>query len=70
MRWRFSTSEHQVKIMLLAKLGEDARKIILEKWIATAQPRSGPITRATASGANLLQPRHAQQITINPGYGG
>ncbi|KAK0731206.1 hypothetical protein B0H67DRAFT_564070, partial [Lasiosphaeris hirsuta] len=46
----FSESDHQVQIVLLAKLDRPGRKIILEKWVETIPPpRPGPITRAPAS---------------------
>ncbi len=65
MRWWFSASNHQVKIVLLAKLDRPGRRIILEKWVETTLPsRPGPITRA-ASIANRLQPDCAQNITID-----
>ncbi|KAK3353788.1 hypothetical protein B0T25DRAFT_416709, partial [Lasiosphaeria hispida] len=32
MRWWFSASNHQVQIVLLAKLDRPGRRIILEKW--------------------------------------
>lgn len=35
MEWWFSASEHQVKMVLLAKLYRHARRIILEKWVET-----------------------------------
>ncbi|KAK0730463.1 hypothetical protein B0H67DRAFT_561758, partial [Lasiosphaeris hirsuta] len=64
MRWWFSESNYQVKIVLLAKLDRPRRRIILEKWVETTPPpRPGPITRA-ASIANILRPDCVQEITI------
>lgn len=68
MRWWFSTSDHQVKIVLLAKCDHSARSIIIEKWIEVpAQIRTGATnTRAPAA---QLEPTCRQTITItqNPG---
>jgi len=65
-KWWFSASDHQVKIVLLAKLVRHRRRIILEKWVETVQaPRPGPVTRAAAHFANTPQPHCAQEITIN-----
>ncbi|KAH6982346.1 hypothetical protein BKA56DRAFT_585730 [Ilyonectria sp. MPI-CAGE-AT-0026] len=67
VRWWFSTSDHQVKIVLLVKINYSARSIILEKWVeVAAQIRSGAAnTRAAAQ----LKPTCSQAITItqNPG---
>ncbi|KAK0704808.1 hypothetical protein B0H67DRAFT_592395, partial [Lasiosphaeris hirsuta] len=65
MRWWFSESNHQVQIVLLAKLDRPGRRIILEKWVEmTPPPRPGPITRA-ASITNILRPDCVQEITID-----
>ncbi|KAK3379029.1 hypothetical protein B0T24DRAFT_694387 [Lasiosphaeria ovina] len=65
MRWWFSASGHQVKIVLLAKLDRPGREIILEKWVETTPPpRPGPVTRAAAR-ANTPYPVRAQEITIH-----
>lgn len=62
MRWWFSTSDHQVKIVLLAKLVLSERTIILEKWTETPVHESrGPITRAAAA---RVRPNLDQVITI------
>jgi len=58
MQWWFSTSDHQVKMVLLAKLDRAGCKIIL-KWVETTPPpREGPATRAA-------QKANAQEITID-----
>lgn len=66
MKWWFSTSDHQVKIVLLAKFDHGQNRIILEKWIEIqAPPRQG----ATTTRAVRLVPDRSQVITItrNPG---
>ena len=62
MRWWFSASNHQVKIVLLAKLDRNERRIILEKWveIEPALSRPGPRTRSATS----LTPDCNQEIII------
>ena len=62
MRWWFSASEHQVKIVLLAKLEGSRGEIILEKWQeVSAPPRLGATTtRAPAR----LEPNCGQLINI------
>lgn len=67
MRWWFSASDHQVKIVLLAKLDRPGRRIILEKWVETvapSPPRPGPVTRAISS-STLPQTHCSQEITIH-----
>ncbi|KAI1404930.1 hypothetical protein F4819DRAFT_494536 [Hypoxylon fuscum] len=66
----FSASDHQVKIVLLAKLDENRREIILENWKEDqASSRPGAMTTRRAA---LLEPRCSQAIRIvqdpiNPG---
>ena len=62
MQWWFSASNHQVKIVLLAKLDRRGRRIILEKWveIQPAASRPGPRTRS----ATTFRPDCAQEIII------
>ncbi|KAK3935211.1 hypothetical protein QBC46DRAFT_272236, partial [Diplogelasinospora grovesii] len=60
MRWWFGPSNHQVKIVLLAKLDRNQGQIVLEKWVETrAQPRPGATTTraAAASAAGLREER-------------
>ncbi|SPO04780.1 uncharacterized protein DNG_07465 [Cephalotrichum gorgonifer] len=60
MRWWFGASDHQVKIVLLAKLIQTERTVILEKWSEVQEPRAGAITGIAAQ----VQPRLQQTITI------
>ncbi|KAK3359144.1 hypothetical protein B0T25DRAFT_532079 [Lasiosphaeria hispida] len=62
MEWWFRASNHQVKIVLLAKLDRHGRKITLEKWveIQPAASRLRPRTRSTTT----LGPGRAQGIVI------
>lgn len=62
MRWWFSTSDHQVQIVLLAKFERTRCAIILEKW-----EEEPSITRPGAMmtrHAAALQPVLRQTITI------
>jgi hypothetical protein len=62
MRWWFSTSDHQVQIVLLAKFERTRSAIILEKW-----EEGSSITRPGAMmtrHAAALQPVLRQTITI------
>ena len=69
MRWWFSASNHQVKIVLLAKLDSNHGQIIIEKWQEVPSgPRQGATTtRAAARLATTLEPRRSQLITISRG---
>jgi hypothetical protein len=60
MRWWFAASEHQVKIVLLAKFNHETQlqSIILEKWVETFPPRR-VVTRSSSP-----QPMLSQTITI------
>lgn len=53
MRWWFAVSDHEVKIVILAKLDRRQSKIILEKW-----------EEATTKRAAALQPVLKQDIAI------
>jgi hypothetical protein len=63
MRWWFEASDHQVKIVLLAKLERVRQRIILEKW---EEDRPAQRTGATTTRrfASLLTPTIRQEITI------
>jgi len=62
MRWWFSASDHQVKIVILAKSDHTQRAILLEKWEeAPSHPRPGATTTRHAA---ALQPMMRQSITI------
>ncbi|KAK3359306.1 hypothetical protein B0T25DRAFT_93891 [Lasiosphaeria hispida] len=63
MRWWFSTSDHQVKIVLLAKYDDTRSVIILEKWEEDAQTRLGATTTRHFA-ANQQTPTLRQSITI------
>jgi hypothetical protein len=64
MRWWFEASNHQVKIILLAKFNHPQRTIQLEKWEEAPQAvRPGAMTtRSVAAGAPA--PVLQQTITI------
>jgi len=62
MRWWFSTSEHQVKIVLLAKFERTRRALILEKW--EEEPSMTRRGATTTRYAATLQPVLRQTITI------
>jgi hypothetical protein len=66
MRWWFSASDHQVKIVLLTKFDHNQNQIILEKWVEIqAQTRLGATTtRAVTQAAIWLIPDCDQVITI------
>jgi hypothetical protein len=62
MRWWFSASDHQVKIVIIAKLFASERRIIIEKYqeVQAAQRTGATSTRA----ARRLEPRLDQSIYI------
>ncbi len=67
MQWWFSASDHQVKIVLLAKCERTRREIILEKWEEEPRARQGATTTRQAAAlptTALLQPTLRQSITI------
>jgi len=67
MRWWFSASDHQVKIVLLAKFDHSLNKIILEGWVEVqAPPLPGATTTraAAAQAASQFVPDRSQVITI------
>lgn len=61
MRWWFSSSNHDVKIVLLAKFDRRQSQIILEKWEEQAATRQGATTTRLAA---TPQPVLQQAITI------
>lgn len=63
MRWWFSASDHQVKIVLLAKYDDAHSVIILEKWEEDTQTRLGATTTRRFT-ANQHTPTLRQSITI------
>jgi hypothetical protein len=66
MRWWFAASDHQVQIVLVAKVDRAERRIILEKWLeARPGPGSGPnVTTGAADVARALRPERMQEIII------
>lgn len=63
MRWWFAISDHQVKIVILAKFDHAQHTIFLEKWeeVPLCAPRPGATTTRHAA---ALQPVRQQSITI------
>jgi hypothetical protein len=62
MEWWFATSNHQVKIVILAKFDHARRTIVLEKWEEeAAQSRAGATNTRHSS---TLVPVQKQHITI------
>jgi len=67
MRWWFSTSEHNVKIVLLAKFDHRQHQILLECWEEEAAiSRPGATTTRRAA---TLQPVLRQSISISRNQG-
>ncbi|KAK3363864.1 hypothetical protein B0T25DRAFT_470089 [Lasiosphaeria hispida] len=71
MRWWFSASNHQVKVVVLAKFHSARAEIILERWEEEEeQSPQGPITRSQAAAmqqhpdGSIIQPVLQQTITI------
>ncbi|KAI0835336.1 hypothetical protein F5Y06DRAFT_276684 [Hypoxylon sp. FL0890] len=62
MQWWFTASNHDVKIVMLAKFDRRQRRIILEKWEEEAATRPGATTTRRAA---ALQPNLQQTITIH-----
>ncbi|POR31774.1 Uncharacterized protein TPAR_08020 [Tolypocladium paradoxum] len=63
IRWWFNASNHQVKIVILAKIEIARGQIIVEKYDEVpAQPRQGATTTRTT--ATSLEPRLSQVINI------
>lgn len=67
IRWWFSTSDHQVKMVLLAKCHRAGGQIILEKWEEDeSQQQQGAITRSRTAAVSqpTLNPVKRQTVTI------
>ncbi|KAK3358426.1 hypothetical protein B0T24DRAFT_660761 [Lasiosphaeria ovina] len=67
MRWWFQASNHQVKIVILAKFDDQQHHILLEKWEEEISSPQGAITRsraATRSQNGVLNLVKRQSITI------
>ncbi|KAJ4199734.1 hypothetical protein NW767_008150 [Fusarium falciforme] len=65
MRWWFSASNHQVKIVLLVKYDSGAGHVVIEKWqeVSSTSRQGATTTRAAAS----LTPTRNQVITVDRG---
>ncbi len=65
MQWWFSASQHQVKIVLLAKFDHRQHAILLERWEEEEPPtRPGATTTRRATALQTLRPVLRQQINI------
>ncbi|KAK0720621.1 hypothetical protein B0H67DRAFT_663063 [Lasiosphaeris hirsuta] len=68
MRWRFRTSNHEVKIVILAKFDRRQYHILLEKWEEEISRPQGAITCRRAAAmlqqGGILEPVKRQSITI------
>ncbi|XXG99234.1 hypothetical protein Hte_005571 [Hypoxylon texense] len=64
MRWWFSASSHDVKIVILAKFDRGQSKIILEKWEEAAATRPEATTTRRAAAVQQMTPVLRQEITI------
>ncbi|KAL7807256.1 hypothetical protein V8C26DRAFT_415244 [Trichoderma gracile] len=64
MRWWFSASDHQVKIVLLAKFDHRLQQIIIERWEEEAATRPGATMTRRAATVGASQPVLQQSITI------
>jgi hypothetical protein len=64
MRWWFSASDHDVKIILLTKFDHQNQKIIIERWEEEPQNRQGATTTRQITSGNTLRPVLQQSIAI------
>ncbi|KAK7429761.1 hypothetical protein QQZ08_003787 [Neonectria magnoliae] len=65
MRWWFTASDHQVKIVLLAKFQrEHGKRIIIEKYVEVPQVRPGATMTRAAARAMQLEPTCTQATII------
>ena len=68
MRWWFQASNHEVKIIILAKFNKQQHHILLEKWEEEISSPQGAITRSRAAAIlqqnGVLIPVKQQSITI------
>ena len=68
MQWWFQTSNHEVKIVILAKFDNQQHHILLEKWEEEISSPQGAITRSRAAAIlqqnGVLNPVKRQSITI------
>ncbi|KAK5656342.1 hypothetical protein OQA88_4722 [Cercophora sp. LCS_1] len=68
MQWWFRASNHEVKIVILAKFDDQQHHILLEKWEEEISSPQGAITRSRAAAIlqqnGVLNPVKRQSITI------
>ncbi|KAK3359904.1 hypothetical protein B0T25DRAFT_534171 [Lasiosphaeria hispida] len=68
MQWWFQASNHEVKIVILAKFDAQQHHILLEKWEEEISSPQGAITRSRAAATlqqnGVLNPVKRQSITI------
>ncbi|KAK0655311.1 hypothetical protein B0T16DRAFT_424269 [Cercophora newfieldiana] len=66
MQWWFQASNHEVKIVILAKFDDQQHHILLEKWEKeeTISIPQGAITRSRAAAMSQINPVMRQSITI------
>ncbi|KAL7819014.1 hypothetical protein V8C26DRAFT_395669 [Trichoderma gracile] len=64
MRWWFTASDHQVKIVLLSKFDHQHQQIIIERWEEDSQTHPGATTTRRAAAVGAVQPVLRQRITI------
>ncbi|KAI1355419.1 hypothetical protein F5Y01DRAFT_175006 [Xylaria sp. FL0043] len=64
MRWWFSASDHDVKIILLAKFDHRSQRIIIERWEEEAPNRQGATNTRRVTRGHALQPVLRQSIAI------
>ncbi|KAL7897014.1 hypothetical protein HDV63DRAFT_379677 [Trichoderma sp. SZMC 28014] len=65
MRWWFSSSDHQVKIVLLAKFDHHLQQILIERWEEEVAIPPGATTTGRAATFGASQPVLQQSITIS-----
>ncbi|KAI0845975.1 hypothetical protein F5Y00DRAFT_152756 [Daldinia vernicosa] len=64
MRWWFSASDHDVKIVLLTKFDHQNQRIIIERWEEESQNLQGATNTRRVTSGNTLQPVLRQSIVI------
>ncbi|KAI1463619.1 uncharacterized protein F4812DRAFT_463446 [Daldinia caldariorum] len=64
MRWWFSASDHEVKIVLIAKFDHQNQTIIIERWEEESQNHQGATNTRQVTGGNTPRPVLRQSIII------
>lgn len=64
MRWWFSASDHEVKIVILTKFDHLRQQLIIERWEEEIQTRPGATMTRRAAISGAVQPILRQSITI------